>query len=140
MLDCVSHKGFSARAQAVPSLSGYNLALGHRTPTQRALIGAEMFLGRLRFVEPRVSQVVDLVHVSRPMVEAAIALVESDNIGLLSAVGVGQVALLEAAVLVKHPPKTLVETFVTSSQADRAVLAKTAGPTALWDELVAPFI
>ena len=116
------------------------MALGHRTPTERALIGAKLFLGQLQLVKPRVSQVVDLVRVSRPMVEAAIALLEAGNTGLLSAVGVGQVSLLEAAVLVKHPPKTLVETFINSSPVDRAALAKAAGPAVLWDELVAPFI
>lgn len=138
MLQRIS-KGFTAHAQVVPILNGYNLALGHRTPTQRALIGAEMFLNRLHFVEPRVSQVVDLVHVSRPMVEAAIALLTSGNIALLSAVDAGEISLLEAAVLARHP-QTLTETFVTSSRADRADLAKTAGPAVLWDELVAPYI
>jgi hypothetical protein len=74
------------------------------------------------------------------MVEAAIALLEVGNAGLLSAVAAGQISLLEAAVLVKHPPKTLVETFAASSRADREALAKTAGPATIWDELVAPYI
>ena len=140
MLDRVSHKGFTARAQAVPNLSGYNLALGHRTPTERSLIGGKLCLGLMQLIEPRLSQVTGLVHVSRPMIEAAITVLQSTNGEFLEAVESERLSLLEAAILARHPRKTLVEMFVTSSRKDRADLAKIAGPAAIWDELVAPYI
>lgn len=145
MLYSPSHRDFSASRQVISTVTGYGLALGvgKKPPTERALVGGELVLGLSQFVEPRVSQVVDLVHVSRPMVEGAVAILMAANAAeLLQAIKRKQLSLLEAAVLAKHPQpqKTLVETYLGASAADQEALAKTAGPAAIWDALISPYV
>ena len=141
-MNYLSHSSFATSKQ-ISTITGYNLALAERTKTECALVGAKLALGRLQLVNPRVSQVVNLVHVSRPMVEAAIAVLKAAGGGeLLEQVKLGHFSLIEAAVLAKHPnqSKTLTETYVAASPTDIADLARTAGPAVLWDQLISPYV
>jgi hypothetical protein len=124
----------------VPIITGYNIAFSERDAIDFAFLAGELFLERKQLVKPRVTQLSRLCGISRPYVNAAIAIIKSGDPDLEMAARWKHMSLLEAAVLAKHPQLSLAEMFATSSPVERAELAKTAGPAAIWDELVAPFI
>jgi hypothetical protein len=125
-------------ADSTPTVTGYALALGKASASERAFTAANLALGRLALIEPRVAQAARLARVCEPYVEAAIEVLRSNDPELETLVRDGKISLFEAAVLAKHPRPSLTEKFMAASAAERADLAKTAGPAVLWDELIAP--
>jgi hypothetical protein len=79
--------------------------------------------------------------VNRPLVHAAIAVLKSsDHLDLQRAVLTGRLTLLEAAVLVLHPQKNLIETFVAAPAAERLELGRVFGVDAVFDSVIAPLL
>jgi hypothetical protein len=127
-------------ADSAPAVTGYALALGKASASERAFTAAKLVLGWVVLIEPRVTQAARLARVCEPYVEAAIEVLRSGDPKLEAAVGRNDVSLFEAAVLARHPQPTLTQKFLAASATERADLAKTAGPAAIWDELIAPNI
>ena len=127
-------------ADTTPTVTGYALALGKTSATERAFTAANLVLGRLALIEPRVTQAARLARVCEPYVEAAIEVLLSSEPELETLVRDGKISLFEAAVFAKHPRPSLTEKFMAASAAERADLAKTAGPAVLWDELIVPHL
>jgi hypothetical protein len=125
---------------SIPTVTGYALALGKASATERAFIAANLVLGRLTLIEPRVTQAARLARVCEPYVDAALEILRSGNRGLQIGALDGTFSLFEAAVLAKNPVPALADMFLVATPAERANLAKTVGPAAIWDELIAPHV
>jgi hypothetical protein len=121
-----------------PVVTGYAIALGKASAPERAFTGARLVLGWTILTEPRVTQAARLVRASVRYIEAAREILLAHDPKLEAAVCNGDISLLEAAVLAKHPHPTLAQKFMTASAAERADLAKAAGVATLWDELIVP--
>ena len=117
-------------------VTGYELALSKVPVAARAFTAATLVLGWAVVVDPRITQAARLARVSVPSVDAALAILQSGDRDLEVA---ARISLFEAAVVAKHP-HSLVDQYMASSSADRAVLAKTVGPGMIWDELIVPNI
>jgi hypothetical protein len=52
-------------------VTGRNIAHGHRTATERALLAADISAERALLVKPTDAQLADVLHVSRPYISAA---------------------------------------------------------------------
>ena len=132
------HDPLKCKSNSAPTVTGYALALSKAPAWERAFVPARLVLGQLGLIEPRVSQASRLACVSEPYVDAAIAVLRSGNLDHESAVDRGELTLLEAAVLAKHPPRNLTEQFLTATSRELADLGRYAGPTMVWDELIVP--
>jgi hypothetical protein len=127
-------------AGSIPTVTGYALALGKASAPERAFTAGRLVLGWLALIAPRVTQAARLARVSDPYVDAALAILRSGDPGLEAAVLRRELSPFEAAVLAKHPQPTLARKFMSATPAERADLARTAGPAVIWDELIAPHI
>jgi hypothetical protein len=122
---------------SIPTVTGYALALGKASATERAFVAAKLVNGQVYLVKPRVTQAARLARTSVQYVKAALEVLRADPVLEIAACE-GEMTLFEAAVLAKHPEPTLVERFRTANPTERAAFAKAAGPEVLWDELIAP--
>jgi hypothetical protein len=125
---------------SIPTVTGYGLALSKAPAAERAFTAAKLVLGQLYLIDPRVTQAARLARVSEPYVEAALEVLRSRDPDLEPLVRESNISLFAAAVLARYPEPTLTEKFMAASAAERADLAKTAGPAAIWDELIVPHI
>jgi hypothetical protein len=66
-------------ADSTPTVTGYALALGKASASERAFTAANLALGRLALIEPRVTQAARLARVCEPYVEAAIEVLLSSE-------------------------------------------------------------
>jgi hypothetical protein len=140
MLDSCSYKDARAFAQDLGTITGFNLIYGKRNAAERAIVAARLHRGDLRLIDPRITQSAALGGVSRSLVHFATAVLESNDPDLLRAVETGRLSLPEAAVMAKHPPKNLVETFIASTAAERLELGRVAGVDLVFDSVIVPLL
>jgi hypothetical protein len=73
---------------------------------------------------------------SRPLIDAARVILESQDQALLRVVLSGQIALMPAAGTVRRRVR-LIESFKAASPADRVALSRAVGPDAVFDSVMA---
>jgi hypothetical protein len=122
--------------QTIPTISGRNIAHGHRTAAERGLLSGDVHLGRISPVKLTVKQCATLCGVSVPYTAAAVLI--ADDPAARAAVLAGEQTLLDAAK--KITPETLAEDFKRASRIERLEAAHALGPTILWDEMIAPLV
>jgi hypothetical protein len=126
-------------ADSTPAVTGYALALGKASAPECAFTAARLVLGWAHLVKPRLTQAARLARVSDSYVGAALEVLRSDpDLGLEGAVLRGELSLFEAAVLAKHPQRSLTKLFLTASAIELADLGKRAGPAVVWDRVIIP--
>lgn len=112
-------------------ITGRNIAHARLTAVERAMLAADLHLGRYALIRPTIGQAADLLRVCPPYVAAAKAIAYDTRArsGVLS----GNVPLMVAS-----RSESLTERYARSSAEERAELTHTAGVDHLWDELIAP--
>jgi len=113
-------------------ITGRKLAHAKRSAIARALVAADLHVGRLSLVEPTVIQAAALARVSVGYAHAAIAIVNDKD--ARAAVLAGRVPLVVAS----WANESLADRYMRSSADERVELREMAGVDHLWDELIAP--
>jgi hypothetical protein len=121
----------------IPTITGRNLAHGHRSVLELAFVGADLHLGRTHLVTPTITQCARLVGVCRPYVGAAAAIANDQK--ARHAVLTGRVPLLSASNHSNHK-ETLAEHIARSTHDEIAAAVDTIGVALVWDRMVAPFV
>jgi hypothetical protein len=103
----------------------------------RADTAARILLGRLVEVDYSLADVSRMCGSNVHYVAAAITLIESENTSLMSMVRQGRVPLLDAAASVKKRV-ALVKAYREATPDDLAALARSVGPSRVFDEVVSP--
>jgi len=117
-----------------PSIvTGCDIAHGKRTVPERALLAADLHLGRVVLTNPTVKQCAALAVVCRPYVAAAVVI--ADDQAARDAVLAGRMSLPAAA----HA-ESLVDHFARSSTEQRLEVARTFGIAQVWDQLIVPLL
>lgn len=109
---------------------------GVRLAALRAITGAKLYV---QGGVPTIKAAATATGSCPPYVQAAITLLQSDNVTLTNEVLTGHVGLLEAARQVKHVAR-LVMAYRKASSADRVAFARAIGPTVLFDDTLVPAI
>lgn len=124
------------------SVTGRNVAHGHRSKAERLLLGADLHLDRVRMITPTIKQCAALVDVCVPYIMAGIVI--ADDQAARKAVLAHKISILEAVKAHKRPAETLIEHLKRATPKERleALLeaAREMGPAAVWDHILAPLI
>jgi hypothetical protein len=114
-------------------VTGRNLAHSKRSASQRAGVAAQLVLGEADLVNPTVTQVVVLLKVSVPYVEAALAGTADERRELAE----GRLTISEL-----HPPISveLAKIWRNASARDRLEFARRVGAEEVWADAVSPAI
>jgi hypothetical protein len=112
-------------------LTGRNLAHGHRTPSQRAAVAADLVKGNAVLVQPTVKQAASLAGVCVPYTEAALNATDAERAALRS----GE---LQIAQLKPTPSEVLVTAWNAAANGERVRFAKRVGVGVIFDEAIAP--
>jgi len=121
--------------------TGRNIAHSHRTTVERALLGADLHLERVRFTAPTVGQAAHLVGASRFYVHAALRI--ADDAAARAAVLAGEMSLLEAAKRTTASPAvdlSLADRLSEASPAELLEAARSVGTAFVWDNMLAPLV
>lgn len=116
---------------------GRRIRNGQCAAALRADTAARILLGRLVEADYSLADAARMCGSNVHYVAAAITLIESENISLISMVREGRVPLLDAAASVKKR-LALIKAYREASPADRVALARTIGPTVVFDNVVSP--
>jgi hypothetical protein len=109
-----------------------------RDPVVRAIIAADL-LHKQAYGIDTITKAVVIGNVTRPAVEAALTILQSEDENLLAVVLAGRMTLPHAAAKVRHRAK-LIHAFKSASDIDRAAFGRTVGPAAVFDAAVVPAI
>jgi hypothetical protein len=107
---------------------------GRRNAAVRAFTGAQLVRGK---IAPTIAAAAERTGTTRAYVQAALAVLESENTGLLTDIINGRVPLLVAAQQVKRLG-ALVSAYRQASAADRVQFANAIGPSGLFDTSLVP--
>jgi hypothetical protein len=118
----------------IPCIRGLNIVRGKRTKTERALLGADLHLGRVQVLQPTVPQCSALLNVCSRLITSALAIIDDKH--AVEAVLAGRMSLLTA----ERGRESLTDHFVRSSKEERAEMARTVGVGEIWDQLVLPLL
>jgi hypothetical protein len=111
------------------NVTGRNLAHGQRSTIERALLAADLTLGRVDLVKPTIKQAAHLVGVCPAYVAAAKAIAEDPD--ARAAVLAGRVPLIIAGW-------SLSDHYLCASAKEKTRLGRVAGAGTVWDEVVVP--
>lgn len=120
-----------------PTISGLNLAHGHRSVVELSFVGADLHLGRTQLITPTIAQCARWLGVCRPYVTAAVAIANDQK--ARHAVLSGRVPLLSASNH-SNRKETLAEHFARATPEEIAAAANTFGIDLVWDRMIAPFV
>lgn len=118
------------------NVNGRHIAHARRTPIERALLGADLHLDRIRLIRPTMKQSAELVGVCSPYLAAAVKIANDPD--ARAAVLAGRVPLVIAGWSLASD--SLADHLLRSSQREKASLSETVGVEYIWDELVAPHV
>jgi aminoglycoside phosphotransferase family enzyme len=107
-------------------------------PILRAVTAAWLLHNRLLNIST-ITQGVVLTGSSRPSVEAALTILQSEDDALLANILWSGVSLSNAAAQVKRRAK-LIASFKAATPEDRAAFGKTIGIAEVWDSAISPSI
>lgn len=119
------------------TISGRNLAHGHRSAIERAFIGGDLHLNRTQLVSPTFKQCSVLADVCVPYIAAAVAIVDYPT--LCNSVLAGRIGLLDAAIKANNS-ETLAEHLARTSPTEWTEAARAVGPAVIWDRMIAPLV
>ena len=105
-------------------------------PTTRAIIGADLWLKGTYGIST-CTQAAAIVNVSRPLIDSAKIVLQSEDTALLAQVLNGFISLTNAAANVKRRAE-LISAFKNAAPDDRAAFGRTVGAGELFDATVAP--
>ena len=115
---------------------GPHLRNGECAAAQRADTAARILL-KLPITANSLAAAAHVCDLNVQYVAAAITLIESGDAALMALVRRGHVSLLDAAAIVKKQV-ALLRAYREASPADRVALARTIGPTVVFDNVVSP--
>jgi hypothetical protein len=118
----------------IPTISGLNLAHGHRSVVELSFVGADLHLGRTQLITPTIAQCARWLGVCRPYVTAAVAIADDQH--ARHAVLTGRMPLLGTS---KHK-ETLAEHLTRATPEEVANAVHTFGVGLVWDRMIAPFV
>ena len=125
------------RVQPTPTtpttISGRNIAHGRRLTIERALLGADLYMGRVALVYPTLEQCRVLAGVCRQYIRAAVAIV--DDAEARAEVLAGSRPLLDS-----YAGEALATHLKRVTSSERLEAAREVGPAFLWDEMVNPLL
>ena len=117
-------------------VNGRFLAHNKRPAPERALVGAALVLNTAKLVSPTVKQAAALARVSVPYVAAGVAI--ADDQAAIEAVLAGDCAILDAAKA--SASETLAEHFARATPDEWLEVARTVGPSVVWDRMISPLV
>jgi hypothetical protein len=121
-------------------LTGRNLAHGKRTVPERAFVGADLHLNRVKLISPTVKQCAYLAGVCVPYVAAAVEVAIDERVcpDRRDAVLNGDLGLLEAAKA--GHSESLAAHFARATPEEWLEAAKAIGPAVVLDYMIAPIV
>jgi hypothetical protein len=143
MQDSCRYRGGSAAVNTFPTtpvITGYTLALSKSSAAYRAFRAGDLVLGHCQLIYPRVTQAARLARVSTPYALAAIELLRSGVEDLILAAKTGKLPLLKAAVLARHPRKSLAETYLAADADERLDLGRIVAVETVFDTAISPLL
>lgn len=119
----------ATNATTTPTITGKNIAHAQRLTVERALLGADLLLGRAVLVAPTLGQCRVLAGVCRQYIRAAAVI--ADDAEARAAVMAGSRPLLD---------ESLAHHIKRVTRSERVDAAREVGAGFLWDEMVNPLL